>query len=190
MRIFAISLLIGLGVIALFWLGSQTFNDFVFVDAQEQNDSELINFADTDSRVVMTIDGEIAADKTHRAIRISVDEDWARIDLLRGYEREVYRSKRFENNNQAYTEFLRAIDIAGFARQNSNPDYTDERGVCATGTRTILELKQDGRNLQRLWFSSCDSNHGTSNAKRSTVQDLFKAQIPNYRDFTRSVDLT
>jgi hypothetical protein len=151
----------------------------------------LPDYASTDATVSFTIDGLVNADELHRSIRITVSNTQMTLDVLQGYNPRVIQSKSFENNQEAYTVFLKAINSYGFLNKLKNTKYSpDERGVCPLGFRYILDLNQDGDDLSRTWATTCGSKVGTSGAAIQTIQTLFKYQIPNYQELTNRVDLS
>lgn len=150
----------------------------------------LPSYAGTNAEVVFTTDGMVNADQLHRSIRITVSNSDITLDVLRGYNPQVIRSKTFQNNQEAYTVFLKAINNAGFLAKTDNkkiPD--DEAGQCPLGNRFILALEQDGTDLSRAWTSTCGSNGGTSKAALGAIQSLFQAQVPGYSTLINDVDL-
>lgn len=67
----------------------------------------LPSYAGTNAEVVFTIDGMVNADQLHRSIRITVSNSDITLDVLRGYNPQVIRSKTFQNNQEAYTVFFK-----------------------------------------------------------------------------------
>ena len=152
----------------------------------------LSNYASTDTIVRMTIDGPIVAEQQHTAYRITVGRSETRIETLKGYEYEILETKTYENNQQSYTNFLRALDLAGFTKGVENPsrDAQDERGVCATGNRYIYETISGTSQKQRLWATTCGSA-GTFKGDKEKVQQLFDRQVPltDFRKMTSRLSL-
>ncbi|HET7529017.1 MAG TPA: hypothetical protein VFJ84_02195 [Candidatus Saccharimonadales bacterium] len=150
----------------------------------------LPSYAGTNAQVSFTTDGMVNADQLHRSIRITVTNSEITLDVLKGYNPQIIRSKTFQNNQEAYTVFLKAINNSGFLAKTSNkkiPD--DDAGQCPLGTRYILDLNNEGSDLSRTWASSCGSNVGTSKAALGAIQTLFQAQVPGYDTLTSDVDL-
>src|SRR4051812_43509491 len=58
----------------------------------------LDSYASTDAEVVMTIDGPITADQTHRAVRITVNRDDASFEQIQGYDGNVTNQQHYANN--------------------------------------------------------------------------------------------
>jgi hypothetical protein len=147
----------------------------------------LPEYASSDATVSFTTDGIINGDEMHRQIRITVSNTQRTLDVLQGYNGQVIMSKNFENNQEAYLVFLKAINYSGFVAKNKKKVGSDERGVCALGYRYVFDLDGDEGDLSRLWTTSCGiGNWGGSLA---TVQALFKDQIPNYASLTEDVNL-
>lgn len=150
----------------------------------------LPSYAGTNADVSFTTDGMVNADQLHRSIRITVSNSEVTLDVLKGYNPQIIRSKTFENNQEAYTVFLKAINNAGFlAKTNNKKIPDDDAGQCPLGTRFIMTLDNEGTDLSRTWASSCGGSVGTSKAALGTIQTLFQAQVPGYESITSDVDL-
>ena len=151
----------------------------------------LPDYAGTNATVSFTEDGIVNADSLHRSIRITVSNNQVTMDVLKGYNPQVIQSNSFENNQEAYTVFLKSINNAGFlAKTNNTKIPDDETGQCALGNRFILALDQDGTDISRTWASTCGSKVGTSTGAVQTLQTLFDYQVPNYQTLVDTVDLS
>jgi hypothetical protein len=151
----------------------------------------LPDYAGSNATVSFTTDGIVNADELHRSIRITVSNSQMTLDVLQGYNPRVIQSKSFQNNQEAYTVFLKAINNAGFlAKTKSTKVPADERGQCPLGFRYVMTLDQDGIDLSRAWTSSCGTKTGTSAALLTTIQELFQDQIPNYDTLVGNVNLS
>jgi hypothetical protein len=151
----------------------------------------LPSYAGTNAAVSFTQDGIVNADSLHRSIRITVTNSQVTLDVLKGYNPQVIQSNSFENNQEAYAVFLKAINNAGFLAKTKNTKIpNDETGQCALGNRFILDLSQDGDDLSRTWASTCGSKVGTSTGAVAIIQTLFHYQVPNYQSLVGSVNLS
>ena len=81
---------------------------------ETKNQTPLSDYASTDAVMQLVVDGPIIADQDHRAFRITVGNSQVTVEALKGYQFETIESKAFTNNQESYTNFLRAIDAAGF----------------------------------------------------------------------------
>ncbi|HSD56405.1 MAG TPA: hypothetical protein VLA92_04610, partial [Candidatus Saccharimonadales bacterium] len=79
-------------------------------DQVEQN--PLTDYANSNALVRMTVDGPIVSDQQHQAYRVTVGRSETRVETLQGYEYETIESRTYNNNQEGYTNFLRAIDLA------------------------------------------------------------------------------
>jgi hypothetical protein len=140
----------------------------------------LTDYANTNTIVRMTVDGPIIADQQHQAYRITVGRSETRIETLQGYQYDTIASKTYENNQEGYTNFLRALDLAGYSRGNEEADSQaeDERGVCAFGNRFIFEIINGTSQIQRYWSTSC-GGQGTFRGNAENVKRLFDKQVPS-----------
>ncbi|HEX8763254.1 MAG TPA: hypothetical protein VF733_05895 [Candidatus Saccharimonadales bacterium] len=142
----------------------------------------LVDYANTSTLVRMTVDGSIISDQEHRSYRITVGKDATEIETLQGYQNLPLESKTFDNNQEGYANFLRAIDLAGFAKGNSKSQNKDERGVCPNGSRVIFEILDNASRKQRFWTTTCGG--GTFKGNAPSVRQLFNRQVPN-ADFSK-----
>lgn len=138
---------------------------------------------------VLTTQGEVVGEDQRRAIRIVVNQDERRLEILSGYGEAVERASTFANTHAAFETFLVALDQAGFdAKRETAID--DERGACPLGRRYIYELKEHSQELVRLWNTSCGKRLGTFDGNSTTIRRLFEQQIPDYRKAVRGVELS
>ncbi len=143
------------------------------------NQSPLTDYANSDAIVRMTVDGPIVSDQQHQAYRITVGRSETRIETLQGYEYDAIDTKMYSNNQPGFTNFLRALDLAGFTKgvKNTDSQADDERGVCAFGSRYVLEIISGTSQIQRYWATSC-GGQGTFKGNAVTVKRLFDKQVP------------
>jgi hypothetical protein len=141
----------------------------------------LTDYADRDSKVIFTNDGRITGDDTHRAVRITVTRGSRTVELLQGYQGNVIKSERFDNNPEAYKTFIYAINRYGYATVRKTAQ-TNDVGACPLGYRYIYEVIDNNDQKLRLWSSSCDGI-GTMGGSHSVVNQLFQSQITDYNKF-------
>jgi hypothetical protein len=139
--------------------------------------SPLTDFASSDAVVRLTVAGRIISEQEHRAYQITVGRSEVRLETLKGYEYETVATKTYENNQESYYTFLRALDLAGFDRGSGEKGNDDERGVCADGHRYVYEVIQGTSEEQRLWSTSCGDG-GTFKGNAAAVRQLFNKQVP------------
>jgi hypothetical protein len=144
---------------------------------------QMVSYAVTSTVVQYTDDYPVTADQTHVVVETTVGRDQTTLDVERGYQGTVIRTKSYANNPTAYAYFLRALQAAGFTNGKSDTNLRDERGVCPLGHRYIYTIR-DGNNIsQRFWSTSC-GNLGSFKGNASTVRELFQRQVPDYNVLT------
>lgn len=149
---------------------------------------KLVDYATTSTVVEMTQMGPVQADQTFNSVRVTVSNQETAFEAFTGYNGNTIRSQTFANNSTAYADFLRALDLAGYQKGNNSKNLQDYRGACATGTRYIFRIKDNGETKQEFWSSSCKGMgnfQGTTNA----VVRLFHAQVPGYNALARNLNL-
>lgn len=145
--------------------------------SKDKNQTVLSDYAGTDAVVQMTIDGPIVADQDHRAYRITVGRSQVTVEALKGYQYENIENKFFTNNQEAYNNFLRALDLAGFTKGNTKFKGADPRGVCAGGQRYIFKILNGASEVQNYWTTSCKGGNFKGNAAQ--IRQLFNKQVPS-----------
>jgi len=150
---------------------------------------KLTDISDTDSKVRMTIAGNVRATQEYFEIQITSDSSSNNIQILQGYDHNVVDSQSFENNAAGYSTFLRALSIAGYSKGDTSKTLADDRGYCPLGQRYIFETIENGKVLSRYWTTSCGKSApktylGTS----GLTTTLFEKQIPGYSTITNKVD--
>lgn len=153
-----------------------------------KNALDLNSYSNTDYEMRLTIDGPVNADSEHGRVQITVGQSDTVIDVMRGYQGNVTKTKTIDNNSDSYNAFLHALTIAGYNLGDDNPKNADETGQCAMGDRYVFSvINPDGKEVQHYWSTSCGG--GTYRGDSSRTLDLFKAQVPVYDDITNDVDL-
>lgn len=146
---------------------------------KEELPDPLVNISNTTKVVEYTADSIVNADQTHKAMRITVGRDQIKIDMISGYNDTVTQSRTYNNNEAAYGQFLRALDLSGYTLGEKDPDLKDERGHCATGYRYVFAIRDGANEEQRFWSTSC-GKEGTFKGKTRDVINLFRLQVPDY----------
>jgi heme/copper-type cytochrome/quinol oxidase subunit 4 len=139
---------------------------------------DIIRYANTNVVMQLTIDGPINSQQAHRMTRITVGQSQVTMTTVQGYQNTVIQSKSYDNNTTAYTDFLHALQIAGYSKGTKTTSLADERGVCPFGNRFIYEIINGAQDSQRYWHSDCGS--GNFKGSWSTVNSLFIRQVPDY----------
>lgn len=148
----------------------------------------LDSYATTDAEVQMTIAGPINANQEHRQVRVNVGRNDVTFEQINGYDGGVVNMQSYANTENAYANFLMALQHAGFTKGDPDPKARDERGFCPLGNRYIFQIRQDNRDIQRYWATSC-GNPKTYQGALSLTITLFKAQVPDYGDLTQDLGL-
>lgn len=150
-------------------------------------ETPMVDYANTSTIVQFTQKGPVTADQTHDELRITVSNVETAAEIFRGYQSNLVATQTFRNNPSAYADFLRALDLAGFDEGDDSEELRDDRGVCPTGSRFIMTIKDGDKEIQRYWASDCKGTQSFQ-GKTETVMRLFRAQVPDYGKFVSSVD--
>ncbi len=147
--------------------------------------TQMLDYTNTSVVVQLTTEGPVSADKTHKEVRITVGNNESTIETFQGYQGTLLSTRSYANNPAAYADFLRALDIVGYTKGNSDKNVADERGYCPDGRRYVMNIKDGDKDIQRFWSSSCGT--GTFKGKTASVLALFDRQIPDYETITGSL---
>lgn len=148
----------------------------------------LASYATTDASAVMIADGPIGADQNHEQVQIIVSNSDATFEHIKGYQGNVVKTQNYANNTAAFTNFLFALDRAGFTNGSNASALKDERGFCPLGDRYIFSLRQGGQTLERYWATTCGGTR-TYLGSFDLTRELFQNQIPNYSTLIQDVTL-
>ncbi|HEY0965280.1 MAG TPA: hypothetical protein VGE13_02250 [Candidatus Saccharimonadales bacterium] len=146
----------------------------------DQGRTELLKTSD-DHSVSLTVRGPIIADEDFKSYRIAVAPDSRSMNVYKGYLDENERSKKLDNNAEAYEQFVYALDKANMMKgtEPSDEGFNDLRGVCATGYVYEYAVLVDNEPVKHLWTSTCSGSKGTLQASVDQLNSLFMNQIPN-----------
>lgn len=149
--------------------------------------TNMVDYAKTQTVVRMVEEGEVNADQDHRSISVVIGRASNTIDLVQGYEGHVLQTKSYPSNEDAYATFLRALQLQGYTKGDADPQKQDSRGVCPTGKVYTFEIITGSATVQKLWTTSCGG--GTFKGKSAVIRQLFRAQIPDYSEVIRGTNL-
>ena len=147
-----------------------------------QQPANLLDHDNSNSAVVMTIQGRLVGEDKYQAVRITVTQSLRTVDILSGYEENTAKTESFPNTPAAYATFIRALNLSNFTKVRKGMP-TDERGYCPIGNRFIYQLSESGHDVQRLWNDSCSNAEGTFAGSGSLIRELFQGQITDYNKF-------
>jgi len=156
--------------------------------ATKSQPKTLVSYANTDASVRMIIDGPVTADQTHYQIRVNVSRDKTIYEQINGYEGNVIKSEAFENNQNSFSNFLSALEKAGYMRGDKQAENSNYLGYCPLGNRYIFSLSKGSEKLQQYWATSCGSPSTYLGSLNLTLK-LFKAQVPDYYNLSDNLNL-
>lgn len=190
--IILVLIVVAIVVAALVSIGRVIFGGGEGAVDQSQVDTSkqaLLNTA-SDRSVQMTVRGPIVANENFRSYRITVDPVSRTMTTYAGYLEQPIDSKSFDNNAQAYEQFVYALDKANMVGSEAfTGEKDDTRGICATGRVYEFEVLQAGESVKRLWTSTCKGSPGSFRASVSQVSDLFLDQVPENKALLKEIDL-
>ncbi|HEV7453707.1 MAG TPA: hypothetical protein VGO07_00440 [Candidatus Saccharimonadales bacterium] len=150
--------------------------------AKPKNAITLSDYATSQTVVSVTVDGPVNADQKHEAYRITIGRDANVIEVMHGYKYEVVNAQTYASNSEAYTNFLKSIQLLGFTKGDPDPKKADPRGYCPLGDRIIYRIETGNEDVQKYWTTTC--NGGTFKGNSATIRSLFIKQIPDFPKIT------
>lgn len=187
-RIFPIILVV-IVVVAVI-AGLITVGRYLFGGNSEQREAEQSRIAttrdqlltlETDRSVRVTVRGPIVGDDRFRTERISISPTQRTYTIYEGYLEDVEDQQSYNNNMEAYEEFVHALDKAAFVEPGRDAEVEgvdDVRGICATGRVYDFEIVGSTGTVHQTWTSTCKGSPGSFGASLEQVIKLFTAQIP------------
>lgn len=186
--------LIAVGIVLLIIIGAVLVFNIPWGGTSEnvvqdiRTSKELVDYADSNVKAQMVTAGEINSQREHRQISVTVGRDSVVATILRGYNGEVLRQRRYANTEASYRAFLSALKTAQFTNTQTTLN-SNWLGACPTGMRYYFSLASSTERVVESWTTSCSRKEGTFSGDFSEVQRLFRNQVPDYSELTRGVDL-
>lgn len=172
-------------VAGLVTVGRYIFSSNTGEKSQEETKQDIerksLTTVDANRSVRMTVRGPIVANQEFRSYRISVSPSQNSYTVYKGYLDSVDSNKSYDNNTQAYEQFVYALDKADMTKpgKSSERQSSDLRGVCATGKIFLYEIVDGANVVHSYWTSTCKGSPGTFGASVNQVTNLFVNQIPD-----------
>ncbi|HSX36126.1 MAG TPA: hypothetical protein VLH84_04305 [Patescibacteria group bacterium] len=161
---------------------------FTHHTAAPKNQISLLDYANSQTVVTLSVDGPVNADSLHRGYSITIGRDSVNMVTTQGYQGSVLQQKTYANNASSYATFLRALQLDNYTKGKTGAGIvTDERGYCATGERYVFQIIAGGQSVERFWSTSCGG--GTFQGAAASVIDLFQKQVPDYGTLIQTVNL-
>lgn len=149
----------------------------------------MLSYQYKNAEITHTTFGQLVGQDQRRGIRITITSSERRLDILSGYEESILVSQSFPNTQDAYTEFLFAMQNLRFTHEREAVP-SDLRGVCPTGRQYVYAIRNSGNTDLSTWSTSCSAKQGTFNGTSALrVRQLFQMQIPDYRKLVSDVRL-
>ena len=141
---------------------------------------ELTSYVnDSDVTVTQSIVGPIRAIQNHNQMEINVTNSSVTANRINGYDGNVVGSLNYPMTNASFSEFLNALNRAGFTSGITDEKLQDDQGFCPTGNRYIYTVREGSKIVQRFWATSCGGTK-TYEGNLSLTINLFHAQVPDY----------
>lgn len=147
----------------------------------------LSDYARSNSAAHFTIDGPVVADQDHQEVKIDVDAYQVTFSLYDGYQGNLLNQQTYPSNEEAYTNFLLALQHQGFTTGNNDVSMRDERGYCPLGQRKVYSFTDGSDQLMRYWSTGCTVK--TFKGNIDSVTTLFQRQVPDYNKLTQGSKL-
>ncbi len=173
-------------IVAIVSIGRAIFGGAQKTDETDQQDAGRTALLDTSENhsASLTVRGPIVAQENFYSYNITISPSQRTMNVYSGYLDDVKKSKNLDNNEQAYEQFVYALDKANMMKGTMPSDdaKNDLRGICATGYVYEYAVLVDKKSVKHLWTSTCGGSKGTLDANVSQLNNLFLAQVPGSND--------
>lgn len=156
---------------------------------REVRQTQLTDYANTSTEVRFILRSQINAKEDHRVLQITVGRNYRTATIFEGYNGVVLQSLKLDNTQEAYLQFLAALDNEGYTKTRIADAGVTPDGACSGGRRGDFEIFQGAEIKQSLWTTSCSNMTGTYGGNAHNTRTLFERQIPNYNEFVQSANL-
>lgn len=174
-----IAVIAGLVTVGRYIFGGRSANKEEQQARIETTRDQLLTL-DSERSIQITVRGPIVGDEKFRTERIAIAPSQRVYTIYNSYLEDIKLQKSYDNNMEAYEEFVYALDKAAFTKPGKADveEADDIRGICATGRVYEFEILGATGSLNRTWTSTCKGSPGTFGADLDQIVSLFKAQIP------------
>lgn len=149
--------------------------------------SQLLNTADNQS-VSMIVRGPVVANEQFRSYQVTISPSGRSITAWQGYDKtNVIATRSYDNNTSAYTQFVNALDYAGYAKTNATKN-NDTKGLCADGKVYNFQIGSGSNVTDDRWTTNCGVK-GSFGGNGPAIRELFLDQLPEASDITNQIDL-
>lgn len=156
---------------------------------REVRTTQLTDYANTSTEVRYILRSEINAKEDHRVLQITVGRNYRTATIFEGYNGVVLQSLQLDNTQEAYLQFLAALENNDFTNARIAEPGVNPEGACPDGRRADFEIFQGSEVKQSLWTTSCNGVGGTFSGNTHDIRTLFERQIPNYNEFVQNQTL-
>lgn len=189
--IIIVIIIVALVVATLVTVGRMIFSDKGTKSEKKEDSSLTLEKAllneSTDRAVKWLVRGPIVSNEKFKSYEITISPSERKYVIYSGYLDQVTETKTYDNNVQAYEQFVYALDKTGITELRVVPD-ANLRGVCATqGLAYQFDTLSGGNSDNSMWSSTCKESPGTMTASPLQVQALFTNQIPNFHPLFNKV---
>lgn len=193
-RVIPIALIVAVvavAIAALFSLAQSMFGGSNEPVTEQVNvGKQAITDTKSTSKVRMSVRGPIKGNEDFYSYEITISPGKRNMTTYQGYVGKQVGTKNYDNNRNAYEQFVYALDIAGIMdNQPFTGSDNDLRGICATGLVYQFDVLSGSNTIQSLWTTTCKSVKGSLGASRSYLSSLFEDQIPDFSQLKSKINL-
>lgn len=170
---------------ALFFGSNDSKDEATTAEMRDVGRDSLLN-TNAGRGVRLTVRGPIVAEENFMSYTIAATPATRAMVVYNGYVDDIKDRKSYENNSQAYEQFVYALDKANMMKGQASDqnDNEDLRGICATGYVYEYAVTLNDESVKRLWTSTCGGSKGNLDASVDQLNDLYQKQIPDFKDLT------
>ena len=178
-------LLIGWG---MFSIARSIFDSGSSSSNNTSTESDEVTLVEDANVARYSVDGPVVANEDHRSYEIEVTSGVVEMTVYKSYGSEVVSRKSYPNTNAAHDAFMSSLASLNVTDRRDGTTLDDdfaEQGVCPSGRRRVLELDD---NIRR-WSATCSNRVGTADFSMSSVERLFRRQVPDFSELVQGTGL-
>lgn len=159
---------------------------------QNVNTGQVALLSTEEGRAVrLTVRGPIVANENFRSYSVIISPSSRDMTTYEGYLDKEINQKKLDNNVNAYTELIYALDKRKMMNGTQlTEQQNDLRGICASGKVYKFETLKDNSVVKSLWTSDCSGSKGSAQANVNEILDMFLKQIPDGKKMAAGIGLS
>jgi len=130
------------------------------------------------AEITLHVLGPVVANEFYRSADITISPSFRTITAYKTYNNEVLATTTYGNNQNAFTQFVNALQVSNFSTTPAKDSQSEVKSTCPQGARYVYELRDEGKTITQLWATSCSTKNQSFKGNAPLANMLFRDQIP------------